>query len=501
MPFAPPGHGEDWVQNGNVDSRRLFTARPLRLVRLDQELNADRSPRTYRANLSWSSAEGEVNVVAVEDGDVSHSSGEEEQEESCWALPYGLAHPHVHLDKCYLLNHPSCHPAAHNATVNSGGGGDASSFQDALKKTSEAKSRFTMPDLLHRGRRLLRESLLAGVTAARCHVEVDPTVGLLCLEAGLQLQEEFQGKLEVRLAVFAQDPIFSYDDDNNNASKMQSLLREAARRTGVSCIGSAPYVEADRDRAERNVNFVFELAEENGLDLDFHSDYDLSSDTGGATIWYILDKFRKVTDATVGSGRMSRRRRCARWQVDQRRPARLALGHCTRVSNFSPDELARLSSIAADLDVYFIGLPTSDVYIQGREHPWTSRPRGTLPLLELRKSYNISCAVGLNNVGNLFTPQACADPLVGLVLLLVALYQTAALEDLGLILSMLTRDAHEAIGSSAAGAASPWQSCLLLPSNSSNAFAELVLNPPLNRITVTDGKVVSRRRLDDMILD
>ena len=106
---------------------------------------------------------------------------------------------------------------------------------------------------------------------------MDPTVGLKCLSAGLELQKQYGDRIDLRLVAFAQDPIFPADAAKE--ATMQRLLREAVRREGVSALGSTPYVEPkneDGDNHElqkRNVEFTFDLAQEAGLDVDFHLDY------------------------------------------------------------------------------------------------------------------------------------------------------------------------------------------------------------------------------------
>lgn len=68
--------------------------------------------------------------------------------------------------------------------------------------TAQAKANFPkdVEDLLRRGRRLIEESIASGVTAMRAHVEVDETVGLTCLEAGLKLKKEMEGRCYVQIA-------------------------------------------------------------------------------------------------------------------------------------------------------------------------------------------------------------------------------------------------------------------------------------------------------------
>lgn len=77
---------------------------------------------------------------------------------------------------------------------------------------------------------MIEESVHFGVTNMRAFVEVDQGVGMKCLDAGLALKEEFKKRCHVQLCVFAQDPIFSYEDGGD---AMRRLLEEAIRRKGV----------------------------------------------------------------------------------------------------------------------------------------------------------------------------------------------------------------------------------------------------------------------------
>jgi cytosine/adenosine deaminase-related metal-dependent hydrolase len=90
-------------------------------------------------------------------------------------LAPSLCHPHVHLDKAYLLGHPKYA----DLEIKKG------TFDEAMDLTSNAKARFTPEDLRERGQRLIDESVAAGVTHMRAFVEVDVGVELKCLEAGL----------------------------------------------------------------------------------------------------------------------------------------------------------------------------------------------------------------------------------------------------------------------------------------------------------------------------
>jgi cytosine/adenosine deaminase-related metal-dependent hydrolase len=54
--------------------------------------------------------------------------------------------------------------------------------------------------LYSRGAKLLRESLLAGVTSLRAHVEVDEQVGLKAVLAAERLKVDWEGKIDIQIS-------------------------------------------------------------------------------------------------------------------------------------------------------------------------------------------------------------------------------------------------------------------------------------------------------------
>jgi len=328
---------------------------------------------------------------------------------SCRFLAPSLCHPHIHLDKCFLLQHPKYA----DLRIKDG------DFAEAMRLTSEAKSRFEEEDLVERGRALIEESIGFGVTHMRAFVEVDQGVGLKCLDAGLALKEEFEDQCYVQICVFAQDPIFSYDDDGE---AMKELLEEAVQKEGVEAIGSTPYVETDGDFETqcKNMEWTIRLARKFKLHLDFHIDYNLDSSKKPI----VLEAIRLIH--LVG------------WYCnpDSSEFRTIVFGHCTRLTLFSSDEWKRLRTQIRALPIWFVGLPTSDLFMMGRPSEGTGggeRARGTLQIPQMIEKYDIRAAIGINNVGNAFTPYGSCDPL-SLASLGVGIYQAGTEEDAEILL-------------------------------------------------------------------
>ena len=283
----------------------------------------------------------------------------------------------------------------------------------------EAKSRFDHDDLIERGRALIEESIHFGVTHMRAFVEVDAGVGLRCLEAGLVLKEEFRQDCFIQICVFAQDPIVSYEDEGK---EMQDLLETAAKRKGVDVLGSTPYVEKNGDREAQiaNMEFTIRTAKKYGLHLDFHIDYNLDANKSSM----VIDALNILH--SIG------------WPQDKTSPdyRTIVFGHCTRLTLFDKKEWLDLGTKIGRLPAFFIGLPTSDLFMMGRPDMKSGpgvRVRGTLQIPQMIKEYGLDGAIGINNVGNAFTPQGNCDPL-SLTSLGVAVYQTGTKGDAEILL-------------------------------------------------------------------
>jgi hypothetical protein len=336
-----------------------------------------------------------------------------------------LAHPHIHLDKAFLLSHPN-YP---DYVIKDG------DFSEAFTKTTEAKKKYTPEDLLERGRWVISESVNAGVTAMRAFVEVDVTVGFKCLDAAIQLKKEFEEVCHVQICAYAQDPIFT--TENGEANK--KLLKEAIGRQEVDVIGMTPYVEETREGMRQNVLWATNVALREKKMLDFHMDYNLNVDTQ-PLVRYVIEML-EFTEWT-------------RYQVPEKQ--NVLIGHCTRLTLYTNQEWKELAFDIEDLGlknkIIFVGLPTSDTYMQGRppqsaadDAVTGARPRATLMIPQLIKEYNIQAVIGINNIGNMYTPHGSCDPL-SLISSCVGLYQAGTVKDTTLLYECVSTRAKRAMG-------------------------------------------------------
>lgn len=387
-----------------------------------------------------------------------------------------LCHPHIHLDKPFLL---TTHNEGQDLPNYLDLAPEDGSFSEALAKTGAAKGRYTAADLIHRGSQLIAESIQAGVTSMRAFVEVDHVTKFLCVEAGVELKRRFREQCYVQLCVFAQDPVV---DDEKHGAENRKLVEEALRRfrDHVDVLGSTPYVEGDDEKQWRNIEWAVRLAMEHGLHLDFHLDYNLKSDTM-PMIWHVVEVLKRSDWTQHAKGKT------------------VVIGHCSRLTLFSTDEMEKLAKEIHDaqLPISFIGLPTSDLFMMGRpaDSDWGgSRPRGTMQVLELIRRFKLNACIGINNVGNAFTPWGSVDPL-RLANLGVGVYQAGTPQDAELLFDCVSALAQDAIG---------LQDIVVRSlEEGANALFMVVTSEKTISINGKDTGIVARKRLSvaDMVWD
>lgn len=349
-----------------------------------------------------------------------------------------LCHPHIHLDKAYIL---TCNkPASHGQPDYSDLMPQSGDFKEALANTSAAKARYTPEDLYLRGSQLLADSYRHGVTSMRAFVEVDVVTGFKTVDSAVRLKRDFAHLVRVQICLFAQDPIFSGDSGGRNRGLLIEALDKYA--ADVEALGTTPYVEADQDAAVKNIDFAIQTAIERRLFLDFHLDYHLETPQPPAP-GSLLETLLTHLIEHKWTERASKDRQA------------VAIGHCTRLTTMDSSVTEGVVSLIKDnrLPVHFVGLPTSDLYMMGRpkgteregpSHPhW--RPRGTMQIPSMIKDWGLDGCMGVNNVGNAFTPSGNGDPLQ-LASWGVLLYHAGTGADAQVLYGCVSERARRAIG-------------------------------------------------------
>jgi cytosine/adenosine deaminase-related metal-dependent hydrolase len=274
----------------------------------------------------------------------------------------------------------------------------------------------------------------------RAFVELDHVTGTLPLTAAIRLKEDFSHLVQVQICAFAQDPTFSTTHGERNRAIIERALIEFPH--AIDALGTTPYVETSREASLANIHWAIETALKHNLHLDFHLDYNLNPPSA-------IPCRRPLTYSVLESLHKHK------WAETADKYKTIVLGHCTQLSMLSEAERKYLADavIASNLPIHFVGLPTSDLFMMGRPSvddrggstSSQNRARGTIHVPSMVRELGLSVCLGVNNVGNAFTPFGTADPLQ-LASWAVGIYQTGTAGDAELLYACVSSGARRAIG-------------------------------------------------------
>ncbi len=265
----------------------------------------------------------------------------------------GFVETHIHLDKSCILDRCKS---------------ERGDLEEAIAEAAKAKAAFTPEDVHARAVRTLEKAIRQGTTHMRTHLEVDPGVGLRGLEGVLPLIKEYSWAIDLEICVFPQEGLL-----NNPGT--DELMVEALDR-GCRVVGGAPYTDSN---PPGQIDRVFELARDYDIDVDMHLDF------GPTAEGMDLDHVCKRTQEFHYGGRV-------------------AIGHVTKATSLALPAFAAMAKRLADAGVALTVLPSTDLYLMGRQHQHDHYvTRGVVPAHKLLH-HGVNCSLSSNNILNPFTP-------------------------------------------------------------------------------------------------
>ena len=265
----------------------------------------------------------------------------------------GFVETHIHLDKSCIVDR--CRS-------------ERGDLEEAIAEAARAKAAFTPEDVHSRAVRTLEKAIQQGTTHMRTHLEVDPGVGLRGLEGVLPLLKQYSWAIDLQICVFPQEGLL-----NNPGT--DELLVEALDR-GCRAIGGAPYTDSN---PPGQIDRIFELARDYDVDIDLHLDFGPTAD--GMDLEHVC-------------------KRAEQFQYG----GRVAIGHVTKAVSLSMPAFAAMAKRLADAGVALTVLPSTDLYLMGREHKHDHNvTRGVVPAHKLLR-HGVNCSLSSNNILNPFTP-------------------------------------------------------------------------------------------------
>ncbi|MGD1907692.1 MAG: cytosine deaminase [Leptolyngbyaceae cyanobacterium] len=255
---------------------------------------------------------------------------------------------HTHLDKGQIWNR----------TPNPDG-----TFHQALAAVNQDSPHWHREDLYRRMDFGLRCSYAHGTRAVRTHFDAAGPLAALALDVIQTLQKEWGNRITLQSVCLVSLDYFLTPDG-------VTLADQVAEIGGV--LGGVAY---PNPALEQQLDRVFTLAAERGLDLDFHVDESLNPDD---------QVLRQVAQA--------------RMRHDFQ--GRVVCGHCCALSVQPPEVLQDMLAWTKRAELGIVSLPMCNLYLQDRQPQRMPRYRGVTVLHELQQA-GIPVAIASDN---------CRDP-------------------------------------------------------------------------------------------
>ncbi|MBE3580946.1 MAG: amidohydrolase family protein [Thermoanaerobacteraceae bacterium] len=286
--------------------------------------------------------------------------------------------------------------------------GGAASLEEAILAFARLYNTLTREDVQARAGKVLEMAIGHGTGTLRSHVTVVPEIGLVALEALLELKEKYSPFIDLQLVAMPAGVDYDLDDAT------LKLLEEAAR-LGVDALGGAPHLSRD---PFDSIDKTFDLAEKYGLPVDFHVDEHDEPDV--RTLEYLAEKTRERGWA-----------------------GRVVAGHCCALAAVPDDVAARVIEKVREAGISIITLPSCNLYLMGRKDRQPVR-RGVTRVRELLEA-GVNVAYASDNIRDPFRPFGNADMLEE-ALITAQVLQMGLPRELETVLKMGTYNAAAATG-------------------------------------------------------
>lgn len=289
-----------------------------------------------------------------------------------------LVEPHLHLDKAYTI---------HRLPDFDG------DLLSAIHAQEADKANWTDDDLRLRADRAMRELLAAGVGLARSHVDwgdhTDPTRVPRAWAILAEVAQDWRGRVELQLSCL---PAIDILADPDAGPRIAAHMAQTGGVLGAWCLG--------HERRADGFAAAFRLAEDFGLNVDFHVDEGQGRD---------LDGLHLIAQTALRTGFKGS----------------VLCGHAVSLMDMDGDLLSRLLDAMARAGIALCALPTTNLFLQSRGIGTPDR-RGITRLIEAAKA-GVQTCLGTDNVQDAFFPLGRHDPLATLAAAVPALHLTAPL--------------------------------------------------------------------------
>jgi len=227
-------------------------------------------------------------------------------------------------------------------------------------------SRWNAADVARRMDFSLRSAYAHGTKALRTHIDSVSPQDEISWPVFVQMRERWRGRIDLQAACL------TGIEAARDKAWFAGLAKRVANAGGV--LGAFTYMLPD---LEELLDTVFALANEHGLDLDFHAD-----ETGDASSIAL----RKIAEAAM-------------WNNFR---GKILVGHCCSLANQPDREALETLDKVAKAGVSVVSLPMCNLYLQDRRQDATTPRWRGITLLHEMNARGIPVAVASDNTRDPF---------------------------------------------------------------------------------------------------
>ena len=240
-------------------------------------------------------------------------------------------------------------------------------FDSALKMVLEDSRReWRLEDVYRRMEFGVKCSYAHGTAAIRTHIDSFGQQAQISLTALGELQRQWAGKITLQAVSLV-------SLDYYQTSEGAALADKIAEFGGI--LGGVAYTNPD---LQAQIDITFKLAQERGLNLDFHLDENGDPDS--------------TCLAAI-----------ARTAIKEQFSGQIICGHCCSLAVQSPEIIQETLNLVKNAGIAIVSLPMCNLYLQDRQEEKTPFWRGTTKVKEMKKA-GIPVAFASDN---------CRDPFYG----------------------------------------------------------------------------------------
>jgi cytosine/creatinine deaminase len=285
--------------------------------------------------------------------------------------------PHAHLDKAFLAE------TVANPT------GD---LMGAIEAMEASRHLMDVPGIVARAERAARLMAANGYAAVRTHADLTADHGLRSVEALVEVRRCVADVIDVEIVVLAGWPVAG-----SAGAEIRALLRDALA-IGGDLVGGCPHLESVvGGNIESATDAFLEIASENGVGVDLHTDETLDPTADGLDVLArrVLAGFDRPVSAS----------------------------HCVSLGMQPEHQQRATAERVAEAGVHVIVLPHTNLFLQGRGH--APMPRGLTAVSALRAA-GANVAAGADNLQDPFNPVGRACPFETAGLMVMAAHELPA---------------------------------------------------------------------------